>query len=377
MSKKDKTAKEEQVSLASKKGRKQDNKLKVQKKLAEKLRKKAAKKESKAARASASAAGERASSSRAQDVAAKAAQAAQGIAGAAVSATSAIVKQGGKLLSKTDRHHTVGGLEAYLFKMFPAKTAEPWDRTGLLVGDRACPVTKVAVTLDPTPRAIEEAAKAGANVLLTHHPAFLTAPDSFEPAPSVALNPGAGVVAALKQGVALMDFHTALDVSRQAQTVLPGMLDLHYEGKVLAPIEESVSLGYGQICTVSAKELETQPLAHIAARCTAVFGRAPRVWGPLDANVRSVVTATGSASNVGMRALEAGIDCLICGELHYHDALDLAQAGLCIIELGHDVSEFPLTAVLADAVASYGIASDRVIIVDQTNNWTYPETIRL
>lgn len=312
----------------------------------------------------------------AQEAAAKAAGvAANAAASAAAAATEAIVKRGAKLLSKTDAHCTVGGLEAHLLKLFPAGTAEEWDRTGVLVGERAMPLSKVAITLDPTVAAIEEAARAGADVLLTHHPAYLSAPESFVPARSVAQNAGAGVWAAIKGGVALMCFHTALDVSRQAQGVLPELLGLEATGKVLSPLPSQPALGYGQVCT--APKGEVLSLTHLAARCTSVFGRAPRVWGRMDAQVRTAATATGSASNVGGLALAAGMDCLVCGEVRYHDALDLSQAGLCIIELGHDVSEFPLTAVLADAVASYGVGTDRIVILDQTANWAYPESIRL
>lgn len=312
----------------------------------------------------------------AQEAAAKAAGAAASVAAStAAAATEAIVKRGAKLLSKTDAHRTVGGLEAHLLKLFPADTAETWDRTGVLVGERAMPLSKVAITLDPTVAAIEEAARAGADVLLTHHPAYLSAPESFAPARSVAQNAGAGVWAAIRNGVALMCFHTALDVSRQAQGVLPELLGLEATGKVLSPLPSQPTLGYGQVC--AALKGEALSLAHLAARCTSVFGRAPRVWGRMEAQVRTVATATGSASNVGGLALAAGMDCLVCGEVRYHDALDLSQAGLCIIELGHDVSEFPLTAVLADAVASYGVGTDRIVILDQTANWAYPESIRL
>lgn len=317
-------------------------------------------------------------SAAAREAAAQAAGAAASVAAtAAAAATEAIVKRGARLLSKTDARRSIGGLEAHLLKLFPAETAEDWDRTGLLVGERALPISKVAITLDPTVRAIEEAARAGANVLLTHHPAYLAAPDSFAPEPSVALNPGAGVWAAIKSGVALMDFHTALDVSRQAQVVLPELLGLASKGKVLVAAPGGNGLGYGQICGVPSDDGKGQPLSHLAARCTSVFGRAPRVWGRMEGRVRSAVTATGSASNVGRPALEAGMDCLICGEMRYHDALELSQAGLSIIELGHDASELPLTAVLADAVASFGVGTDRMVILDQGSNWAYPEAIRL
>lgn len=87
------------------------------------------------------------------------------------------------------------------------------DRTGLLVGDPAAPVRAVAVALDLTWSFIDAAADAGANVLVTHHPAYLTPPTSFQPASSPALNSGAVVYRAIQRGVALMNFHTALDVS--------------------------------------------------------------------------------------------------------------------------------------------------------------------
>ncbi len=280
-------------------------------------------------------------------------------------------------LAKAPQTLTIGRLEAKLLKAFPKEDAEAWDRTGLIVGEADLPVSKVAVTLDPTVSAIKRAAAADANVLITHHPPFLEAPASFSPERSVALSEGAGVWAAIQNRVALMCFHTALDVSKQAQVVLPNLLGLTYKGKVLMPLEGSKTKGYGQVCSVGAKASEAQTLSHLAAKCVSVFGRSPRVWGDFNKQVRCVVTALGSGGSLGRAALSSGADCLICGEIHYHDALDLAQAGLSIIELGHDISEFPLTALIANEVAGAGVGEDSIVILDQLDNWAYPETIRL
>ncbi len=290
--------------------------------------------------------------------------------------TEAIAKRGGSSLARQEFSQTIGGLEKALCKEFPPEDAESWDRTGLLVGEPALPVTKVAVCLDPTVDAVKEAAAAGANVLVTHHPAFLEAPDSFGPGASVAENPGALVWAAITQKVALMDFHTALDVSAKAARALPGMLNLDFKGSFLEPLPTTRKKGYGQICTVKAQD-DPMDLAHLAARCTAVFGRAPRVWGAMDTRITNVATALGSAAGLGKLALEQSMDCLICGEIKYHDALACAQAGLNIIELGHDVSELPLVAVLADALLRSGVPEDRLILIDQASNWAYPEAIRM
>ena len=76
-------------------------------------------------------------------------------------------------LRVTSRTITVGELEQALLELFPASDAESWDRTGLLVGDPRAVISGVAVALDATPRAVRAAQHIGANVLVTHHPAFL------------------------------------------------------------------------------------------------------------------------------------------------------------------------------------------------------------
>ena len=166
-------------------------------------------------------------------------------------------------LSKPVSTLTVGALEAALLAEVPASDAEGWDRTGMTVGDPARLVEGVAVALDPTVDAEREAASRGANVLLTHHPAYLEAPDAFGPASSGAANPGAGVWAAVEGGVALIALHTALDVSPRAARVLPGMLKLAFKGQVLVPVAGSRRKGYGQLCTVRP---EDDPLGHMRRR---------------------------------------------------------------------------------------------------------------
>ena len=267
---------------------------------------------------------------------------------------------------------SVGALEQALLAEFPAADAEEWDRTGLLVGDPAAPVRAVAVALDPTVGAIDAAADAGANVLVTHHPAYLTPPTSFQPASSPALNSGAVVYRAIQRGVALMNFHTALDVSARAQRMLPGMLGLSLRG-VVEPKAGCAEKGYGQLCAPA----EKMTLGQLAARCTSVFGRAPRVWGSFDRVVRTVVTCTGSAGPTGRAALAAGADVLVAGEVKYHDALDLSQAGMVVIDLGHDTSELPFCGVLAASVRDAGVPDELVAVVSQRDRWSYPEAVRV
>lgn len=278
-------------------------------------------------------------------------------------------------IAKQAKPLTVGQLERAMLCRFPREDAEEWDRTGLLVGDPAALVTGVAVALDVTREAIEAAARAGANVLLTHHPAFIDPPAAFSPSYAVAAAPGVNVFAAASKGVALMGFHTALDASVAAGRVLPNMLGFDFE-RVLVPRASDLCKGYGQLCAVRAADKPFK-LAHLAARCTSVFGRKPRVWGDLAQPLDHVVMANGSAGEVVGAALAAGAECLVCGEIKYHAALDAAQAGLSIVELGHDVSELPLCALLAQAAIDAGVPADAMLMIDQGENWTLPDATRI
>lgn len=266
---------------------------------------------------------------------------------------------------------TIGQLEQSLLLRFPAEDAEEWDKTGLLVGDASQKITGVAIALDVTSHAISQAASCGANVLLTHHPVFIDPPSSFGPL-SLHLNgTGAAIYQAIRENIALINLHTALDVSKDAQQVLPSMLGL-VQNHVLCPIDSSEDKGYGQVCHSD----EALSLEQFAARCVSVFNRIPRVWGRPMAKMKTIVTATGSGGSLFEACLNQGIDCLICGEVRYHDALAAAEAGLCIIELGHDVSELPLAAVLAAACEQVGISKDCITILDQSGNWWTPEAFR-
>ena len=263
--------------------------------------------------------------------------------------TEALSKRGESHLAPRTFNMTIGGLEKALLKEFPAEDAEKWDRTGLLVGERSLPVTRVAVALDATPGAVAAAAEAGANVLLTHHPAFLEAPDAFAPEASALKSPGAVVWAAIRNQVALMDFHTALDVSPAAARVLPGMLGLKFTLRFADPLEGSRRKGYGQICEVPDNDGEPETLARLAARCMAVMALGEECW----------------------------VDAAVCGEMKDHPALELAAAHVAVIELGHDVSELPLAAVLAEALARVGVPAEAVTLVDQSENWWTPEAVRV
>ncbi len=95
-------------------------------------------------------------------------------------------------------------------KIAPVALAEPWDNTGLQIGDPAAEVTRIMVALDPAPDVIDSAIAASCNLLVTHHPLI------FKPLKSIsAATPhGAAIQKAIRGGLSIISMHTNYDIAR-------------------------------------------------------------------------------------------------------------------------------------------------------------------
>ncbi len=97
---------------------------------------------------------------------------------------------------------------AALEQRYPPRLAEDWDSVGLAVGSRAAPVERVGFTVDVTRAVVAEAAAAGAQLLVAHHPPFLRG------LPGVDLETPKGALVAdlLQAGLAVYVAHTNADL---------------------------------------------------------------------------------------------------------------------------------------------------------------------
>lgn len=133
----------------------------------------------------------------------------------------------------SERDITVGALLAALDRRFPVACAEEWDQVGLLVGEVDRAVSGVLVTLDATAEAVARASELGANVLLTHHPAYLEAPARVERGQG----PKGALEAAISRGVAMIAMHTNLDRSPAGAGALARALGIEVSGPLESGVE--------------------------------------------------------------------------------------------------------------------------------------------
>lgn len=253
-----------------------------------------------------------------------------------------------------------------LFGLFPPDSAEPWDHVGLSVGRPDEEVRGVAVALDATEANVRRAAGEGINVLLTHHPVYIKAPESFVPASPSSPSASAAVFAAVECGVSVISLHTNLDRSCEVQGLLPSLVGLSAKSSLEFASDPQV-LGLGSIADVAGD----LTLEQLAMRCSQAFYCSPRVWGDSSRVLRRVVFLGGSLGDFGELALGCGADVVVAGEAGYHVCQDLCIRGCSVILLGHDRSEEPFVDILVEAIARVGFRGPVVTIKNPHQWWTY------
>ncbi len=258
----------------------------------------------------------------------------------------------------------VAELVEALFERYPRSWAEPWDHVGLAWGDPEAPVERVALALDATVETVREASAKGANLLLTHHPVYLKAPETFSPPARDVPSSAACIWEAATKGVALVSMHTNLDRSDDATGRMPRLLGLEPE----CGIELGRRAGEGSLGSAATLE-KPMGLDAFARRCRDVFGRVAQVYGSPDATVERAAFFNGSLGDSGEDALAAGADVVVCGECGYHRALDLLTRGCAVIILGHDTSELPLVGVLKERVVELGVLPENLFCLETEPLW--------
>lgn len=165
---------------------------------------------------------------------------------------------------KTVRIQDVVGL---VNALYPPVLAEEWDNVGLQVGDPEAAVTHVAVSLDPSPVAVDAALRLGAQVLICHHPLI------FRPLKQVTSRDETGrlITKVLREGLAVVAAHTNLD---RAGNGLNDWLALQLGLEATAPLELPGGLLFKLVVFV--------PLEHADAVAEALFAAGAGRVGAYD-----------------------------------------------------------------------------------------------
>lgn len=252
----------------------------------------------------------------------------------------------------------VGDVIQIMERLAPLHLAEDWDNCGLQVGAAHWPVRKIWIALDPLPEVVGTAAEQQVDLLITHHPLI------FKPLRVVnAQTPvGAIIERALSARMAIYSAHTNLDSAREGlNTILARALGLKkltplvpYAGET-ATSDKTVRLGMGRIGSLDRALTLNTFISRIKKRMHLLT---VKVAGDLRLEVRRAAVCSGSGSSLIEAFLDSEAQVYISGDLHYHAARAVVEAGRALIDVGHFASEHLVTDALAaqlgDAVQSVG-----------------------
>lgn len=264
---------------------------------------------------------------------------------------------------------SLGDVVAALEARYDPALAESWDAVGLVCGDPEEPVRRVLFAVDPTAEVVEEALDIGAQLVVTHHPLFLTAVHGV-PADDAK---GALVHRLIRGRAGLFVAHTNADraADHGVNDALAAVLGLS-DTVPLEPAAADPRAGLGRIGRLPAPLTLRLFAEHAAAVLPATVGGV-RVAGEPDREVRTVAVCGGSGGSLIETAAAAGADVLLTSDLKHHPVSEWQRPeamGVC--DVAHFASEWPWLPVAAGVLHRDLSGQVEVVVsVRRTDPWTW------
>ena len=174
----------------------------------------------------------------------------------------------------------------------------------------------------------EQAAEAGAQLVLVHHGLFWDFhPRSIAPAMKERLR------ILFDNDIALAGYHLPLDAHPEV-----GNNTLACEALGLEP-SEPFGEHHGRAIGFVGRSADGVPFEELRARCSEAFGQEPFAWDSGPGVVHSVGVVTGAAASMFGEAIAAGLDAFLTGEPAEHVMADARESGTHFIAAGHYATE--------------------------------------
>ncbi len=233
----------------------------------------------------------------------------------------------------------VGEIYSYLDGFAPFHTAMDFDNAGLLVGDASMDVNSVIVSLDITPEVVKEAAEAGCELIISHHPVI------FQPLKRLSSQSVPYLL--VKNGISAICAHTNLDLAQGGvNTCLAARLGL----KNIRGLKENGETGLSEGLVGDLPE--SMSPERFASMVKDSLGCGGLKYVPGKTQINTVALCGGAGSCLLFDAASAGADALVSADSKHHELLAAKEIGVTFVDAGHfcteDVVIEPLTEKLRE-----------------------------
>ncbi len=235
---------------------------------------------------------------------------------------------------------TVREIEQALFEAAPGELAGQWDNVGHLVGFPEREVNRVLVALDVTPEVVDEAIRAGVELIVAHHPVMNV---RWHEGEMQTLRDdtrlGRLLITMIQNGVSAICMHTNLDAAQG------GVNDVLAEALGLENIRPLGDDGIGRMGELP----ETMALGDLLALVKERLKPNGIRFCDAGREIRTVAVGGGACGDYFPCALDKGADAFVTSDVKYNQFLDAKALGLTIIDAGH----YPTEDVVCPALVDY------------------------
>ncbi|RBY82595.1 Nif3-like dinuclear metal center hexameric protein [Geodermatophilus sp. TF02-6] len=242
---------------------------------------------------------------------------------------------------------TLRDVVAALDARYDPALAEDWDAVGLVCGDPDEPVGRVLFAVDPVSAVVDEVVQTGAQLLVTHHPLFLTAVHGVP-----ADDPKGRLVHQLvRAGAGLFVAHTNADRAPEhgVNDALAAALGL-IGTTPLQPAATDPRAGLGRVGRLP-RPVTLERFAELVAAALPATVGGVRAAGDPGRRIETVAVCGGSGGSLLPAAAAAGADVLLTSDLRHHPVSEaLESSGPALCDVAHFASEWPWLPVAADAL---------------------------
>ena len=233
---------------------------------------------------------------------------------------------------------TVERIVQIMNNIAPEHQAEEWDNVGLLLGQKDAPVRKIMTSVDITPNVIKEAIDKKVDIIISHHPLIFKPIYSLESDNTIAQL----IYPLIQNDIAVYSAHTNLDKAvGGTDDCLADILELNN----IRQLDDTEGLSFGRIGSLE----EHMDLISLAERvCKKLKAQRIDIVGERKRQVSKVAVSGGAGASIMKKALQAGAEVLITGEMKHHEAIEAELLGICVLAAGHFHTELPVMIKLID-----------------------------
>lgn len=239
-------------------------------------------------------------------------------------------------------------IAALIEREAPRDLAYDWDNVGLLIGSGESEVKKIFITLDVNLATAKEAAAAGCDMIVSHHPIL------FRGIKRIDYDTPCGEMLRIliENKISVYAAHTNMDTA-------PGGINFRLaeifgleDVKILEYHTDSTDAGLGRYGRLK-KALTADELCQTIKE--KLHTPSVRAAGDMNKEIKSLCVASGSCSESIETAIAKGCDAVITGDLRYHETMDFAEQGIFIIDAGHYPTEIMVTDIFEEILSESGV----------------------